>query len=146
MKKQFFVGSLILGIFIWNSCADQIVSECDTEKPKNTSVKVSFSDIQEKVFTPRCAVSGCHVGANAPQGLDLSAGQAYNHLVNVSSTEVPTLKRVSPGNSRDSYIIIKLEGTDSRMKGARMPVNSTPLSQSVIDSIKTWIDNGALNN
>ena len=52
---------------------------------------------------------------------------------------------VEPYASSRSYLITKLEGGDS-LQGAQMPLSGEKLSQSVIDSIKKWIDIGAPNN
>jgi hypothetical protein len=62
-------------------------------------------------------------------------------LVNTSSVEVPSLKRVLPGNPDQSYLIQKLEGHAA--VGAQMPLGMPPLPQSTIDVIRQWIANGA---
>jgi hypothetical protein len=103
----------------------------------------TFSEIQTQVFNARC--TGCHSGAGAPQGLNLSAGASYGLLVNVASAEVPSLMRVEPGNADDSYIIHKLEGASS-IVGVRMPAGGPFLDQATIDRIRAWIDSGAPNN
>jgi len=54
-----------------------------------------FQEIQDTIFTPVCTT--CHVGAGAPQGLRLDAGNSYALLVNVASAEYPGKLRVSPG-------------------------------------------------
>jgi hypothetical protein len=103
-----------------------------------------FSEIQNAVFTPTCAVSGCHVGASAPQGLRLDATNSYALLVGVASNEDPGVLRVAPGDPGNSYLIHKLEGTASA--GARMPLNGTPLVQSDINTIRQWITDGAIDD
>jgi len=101
----------------------------------------NFSEIQASVFTPTCAVSGCHTGAGAPQGLRLDEATSYAMLVNVASTENGALMRVNPGNPNDSYLIQKLEGTAS--VGQQMPRGGPPLPQATIDFIRQWITDGA---
>ncbi|MGD9900726.1 MAG: hypothetical protein AB7T22_16495 [Calditrichaceae bacterium] len=118
------------------SCADQITGDSAGE---NLVVNASFSDIQEKVFSRTCAVSGCHVSVMHESGMNLSAGAAYDNLVNVVSKGNPQLKRVEPGDSQQSYLIRKLNGSNTPV----MPP-SGKLSSSVIDSIAAWIDKGAL--
>src|ERR1041384_6543887 len=54
--------------------------------------------IQEMVFTPTCAVAGCHLNPGAQQGQDLSDGMAWSNIVGVPSMEDPNLPRVAPGN------------------------------------------------
>lgn len=117
---------------------------CERAKPLETDDSVSFSTIQENVFNSSCALSGCHRGPASPEGLDLSAGNAYENLVGVASEQVPELDRVDPGNPDDSYLIIKLEGGDRMADGsARMPRGREPLPEDQIDLIRTWIEKGA---
>lgn len=104
----------------------------------------NFSEIQSNVFTPTCAVSGCHLGAGAPQGLRLDDVNSYGLLVDVPSMEVPGVLRVAPGDPDNSYVIQKLEGTAAI--GGRMPLGRPPLDQSVIDIIRQWISAGAIDD
>jgi hypothetical protein len=101
----------------------------------------TFASIQANVFTPVCAVPGCHGGASAQQGLRLDAGFSYGNLVNVASPRDATLIRVIPGDPDNSFIIQKLEGTQAL--GARMPDGGPYLQQSQIDLIRQWIAAGA---
>jgi hypothetical protein len=82
--------------------------------------------------------------AGAPQGLKLDSANSFANLVNVNSNEVPSLKRVKPGDDSNSYIVHKIEGTQE--VGARMPLNSTPLSNANISLIRRWIVEGAHNS
>ena len=108
--------------------------------PNNATPTLStFSSIQDNVFTPSCAVSGCHNGTQPPR---LSRGFAFNSIVNVRSTT--NLDYIEPGNANSSYLYRKITG--SGISGARMPYNRSPLSAAIIDSIEVWIENGALNN
>lgn len=102
----------------------------------------TLSNIQANVFNTSCAVSGCHRGANAPHGLDLSAGNAYGNLVNVESRGVPELLRVEPGNPGGSYLVMKVEGAPG-IVGARMPLGRPRLSDTQIQLIRAWIEEGA---
>ena len=102
-------------------------------------LSADFDSIQANIFTPICSV--CHAGASAPQGLHLDAGNSYNMLVNVPSTEVPSLMRVKPGDPDNSYIIQKLEGHAA--VGGQMPLGGPYLSTSTIAFIRQWITNGA---
>jgi len=120
-------------------------SDNPTEPAQNTNNPSSlskFSDIQTKVFNVSCALSGCHGSTNNHAGLLLTTGNSYSNLVNVQSVLFPQYKRVEPNNSTNSLIIKILRGEVS----PRMPLNRTPLTNAVIDSISKWIDNGALNN
>ena len=101
----------------------------------------TLDSIQTNVFDTNCAVSGCHGGAGAQQGLRLDAGVSAGNLINVASPRDPNLIRVIPGNPDGSFIVQKLEGTQTL--GDRMPQGGPYLSQSTIDVICTWIQNGA---
>src|SRR4051812_11319631 len=98
-----------------------------------------FQEIQDTVFTPIC--TQCHIGAGAPHGLRLDAANSYALLVNVNADEVPTLKRVNPGNPDQSYLVQKISGTAA--VGGRMPLGQAPLPQDRIDLIRRWIAAGA---
>lgn len=101
----------------------------------------TLGSIQVNVFSIDCAVPGCHGGASAQQGLRLDPGFAFGNLVNVTSPRDPNLIRVIPGDPNNSFIIHKLEGTQTL--GDRMPDGGPYLPQSTIDVIRQWIANGA---
>jgi len=100
----------------------------------------TLASVQANVFNPSCIV--CHSGANAPQGLRLDAANSFTNLVGVPSREDSSFLRVSPGNSGQSYLIHKLEGTAS--SGEKMPLGGPPIPQSTINFVRQWITDGAL--
>lgn len=102
-------------------------------------LSADFDSIQANIFTPICSV--CHAGASAPEGLHLDAGNSYNMLVGVPSTEVPSLMRVKPGDPDNSYVIQKLEGHAA--VGGQMPLGGPYLSTTTIAFIRQWITDGA---
>jgi hypothetical protein len=103
-------------------------------------VTADFQSIQDNVFTPIC--SKCHIGASAPEGLELDAAHSYGLLVGVPSVEEPSLERVDPGNPDQSYMVLKIEGAPG-IVGGQMPLGETPLPQDTINAIRQWISNGA---
>jgi hypothetical protein len=105
-------------------------------------VTADFESIQQNVFTPIC--SKCHIGASAPEGLQLDAAHSYNLLVGVPSVEQSSLERVKPGDPDHSYMVLKIEGAPG-INGGQMPLGETPLPQATIDAIRQWITNGAMN-
>lgn len=102
----------------------------------------TLAEVQAQVFTPSCALSGCHLGAGAPFGLDLSEGRAYTNTVGVRSGEVPALFRIAPGDPDASYLVHKVEGREG-IVGARMPLGRPPLSEQRIALLREWIADGA---
>lgn len=107
--------------------------------PDGGPLTADFDSIQAHVLTPAC--TSCHAGASAPQGLRLDAGNSYDLLVGVPSTEQPSLLRVEPGDPGGSYLVQKLEGSAS--VGARMPLGGPYLDQATIDVMRQWITDGA---
>ncbi|HEX4824416.1 MAG TPA: hypothetical protein VFV19_08890 [Candidatus Polarisedimenticolaceae bacterium] len=105
--------------------------------------RTTLLEVQTQVLTPRCALSGCHVGTGAPFGLDMSSVSASAaHLVNVDSGENASMKRVLPGDSANSYMYWKITGNPA-IGGQQMPLSGGPLSQAQIDLVASWIDEGA---
>lgn len=137
--KAFFVlsAALLLG-----SCAGDGTGLDANGRPipPGPPANNDFQEIQDTIFTPICTT--CHIGAGAPAGLRLDAGNSYAMLVNVASAEVPGTLRVNPGNPNASYLVQKIEGTAA--VGVRMPANGPPyLPQDRIDLVRRWITAGA---
>jgi len=104
------------------------------------SLQPTLRSIQDAIFTPVC--TACHMGATAPQNLKLNDGNTCTNLICVASPQDPTVLRVQPGSPDDSFLIHKLEGTQS--VGSQMPLSGPPyLPQSTIDVIRQWITDGA---
>jgi hypothetical protein len=109
--------------------------------PAPPALQPTLASIQANIFTPTCAVPGCHSGTQAMLGLRLDAGFSYDSLVNKPSFYDATLTRVVPGNADASFLIQKLEGTEEF--GQRMPLNGPYFQQTTVDIVRQWIDQGA---
>jgi hypothetical protein len=94
------------------------------------TLTADFDSIQANIFTPICA--GCHSGPNPAANLGLDAAHSYNDLVNVPSTEEPTLDRVKPGDPTNSFLVIHLQ-----KDGDGAPASDIPF-------VIQWITDGAL--
>ncbi len=104
----------------------------------------TLDQIQTAVFRPTCATAACHTFAVQTVSLDLStAGTSFLSLVGVPSEQQPAILRVAPMDPDNSYLIQKLEGA-AGITGAQMPLGDAPLDQAVIDEIRQWIMDGAL--
>lgn len=137
MNKLLLTISILFIISI--GCTETNISEPEPDP----SVPFSkFSSLQEKVFTPRCDIPGCHGNTNNQADLFLGEGQAFQNLVGVPSLLFPGMTRVIPDSSSISLLIKILKGEVT----PRMPLEGGFLSDAVIDTIAKWIDNGALNN
>lgn len=129
-----FLISITLIILISACSSDSVTNPQEVEPPQ-----AAFSSIQTEVLDNSCALSGCHDGTRRP---NLTAGVAFVNIVNMPSTQ--GLNYIEPGDPDNSYLYLKLLGNN--ISGSRMPVGADPLSIAVTDSIKKWIENGALNN
>jgi len=110
-------------------------------------VQPTLQSIQDNVFTPIC--SACHTGPTnytlgaLPAGMDLtSLGTSFAELVGVASLQNPALERVDPGDPDASWLIRKIENTQT--VGQRMPPVGAALDQATIDAIRQWIADGAM--
>lgn len=109
--------------------------------PATGTTTYSFSTDIQPIFDSNCM--SCH-GAGAEGGLSLSAGSSYCNLYKVTSSGYSPSLRVDPENSTGSVLYGKVSGTGGW--GAQMPYGNPALSDSDISIIKTWIDEGAINN
>jgi hypothetical protein len=108
---------------------------------------VSFAGRIQPIFTANCAVCHRPGGIAHLRGIELQLleGESHNRLVNQPSVQEPALTIVVPGDSASSLLFLKIS-SDSPPVGDRMPLGGPPLSQSRIDLIRDWIDQGARNN
>ena len=107
---------------------------------------VTLTQVQSAVFTPTCAVSGCHDGGGGalPRSMDLRTGNSHGNIVDVPAVQAAR-DRVEPGNPDASYLIDKLEGNQAAGT-QRMPPGGPFLDQATIDMVRQWITEGALDN
>ncbi len=104
----------------------------------------TFARVQAEVFTTSCALAGCHDPVGQQSGLVLSAGRAWAATVNQASVEMPSLRRVAPGDPDGSYLYRKITGAG--ITGDRMPAGSAPLDEARIRLVRDWIRRGAPND
>ena len=109
---------------------------------------VSFGAEVQPIFNARCALPACHTGAFPTQGLDLSPGRSYAAIVGRPSTERPELKLVDPRTTATSYLAWKISGAPvgQTILGSPMPLTGGPLSPAEQATIRTWIEQGAVND
>ena len=114
------------------------------------SEAVSFASDVQPIFNDSCASSGCHDGGPGPPGgaggartsLDLTPGSSFDSLLSAATDCGPV---VAPGDPEGSLLIAKLTGIGF-CRGSQMPKNAPPLSENLIDTIATWICQGADDN
>jgi hypothetical protein len=108
-------------------------------------LEATLASLQENIFTPICAATGCHAGQGAPLGLRLDeASASFENLVGVPSVERPDLQlsRVVPGQPEQSYLVWKIEGRQG-IEGQQMPLGQPPLSSEQAAALVQWISDGA---
>jgi hypothetical protein len=105
---------------------------------------VSYAAEVQPLFELACS---CHTGPNFMQlgaPFSLEASVAYGNIVSAPSQQVPGMLLVSPGSLNDSYLWLKVQGTQAEVGGAgqTMPPN-VPLDTLDKDLLARWIAGGA---
>jgi len=100
--------------------------------------------VKSEVFTPTCAAIGCHDPLGRQENLILTADRAFALIVNVRSNQNPSLNRIAPGDSANSYLYRKIVGAG--ITGDRMPQGGPYLSDAQIKLVRDWIRRGAPND
>jgi hypothetical protein len=150
MRPVSLIPAVVLVAALAAAGCDEKLADVAGPSPNLTP---TFSSISKEIFeasdsSGRAACTNCHttVGRTPAGGLNLLSGAAYGALVNVNSTQKPTLKRVDPGNPDGSYLVHKLEGAPG-IVGLRMPRNGPPfLTSGQMRVIRRWIELGAKND
>jgi hypothetical protein len=118
-------------------CTEKLV------EPPPPEPLLGVPDSIQVIFTANCAYSSCHGGATPQQGMSLDGARAsWLAIVGVPSAEKPEFLRIAPGDSADSYVVMKLRA-DSRRAGQPMPQGAYPLDPELVMRIATWAQAGA---
>ncbi len=140
VKKIFLKSTILLGLAtatVFMACVGDGVGVDDQGLTFDPCA--SEYDKVQAIFNNKCTT--CHGSAKSGE-LELSAGKSYKSLVGINAAGISTETRVKKGDSKNSYLIKKLEGTEG-IVGDKMPKNATPLTKAEIQIIKDWIDAGA---
>ena len=125
---------IIISLIFLLGCDDTLTNENVDNKPIPDS-NVSFADHIYPVFQVKCAFSGCHAQPNPADGIDLSTWAGVTADPNI----------VFPGEPDLSRLVWAIE---ARAGISPMPPlgYATPITIDQIQGIRTWIDEGALDN
>jgi hypothetical protein len=146
LDRRFAIRSAMRSRLAFCLLAACFAAGCEHADPlEPDGLQPTLSSIQANIFDQSCALSNCHAGSNPRQGLDLSAGQAYAHLVGIPSAEQPNLDRIEPNQPEASYLFLKITGNPS-IAGQRMPLGRAPLTAEEISVVRAWIEAGAPND
>ncbi len=148
--KVIGIGALALAL----SCRGDGVGLTESGDPAGGPS--GFAAQIQPIFDTNCI--RCHarggIGFNATggeqnNGLDLTEGNSHGNLVDQVTFEAPDVAprwRVLSGEADSSYIVQKISSASPKV-GSRMPLDGPPfLSQSEIQLIIDWIEQGAPDN
>lgn len=129
---SFYIFILSISIFTFTSC-DDTQSVVDIDQKPIPLTNVSFSQHIYPVFNLKCNNSGCHNDESRAGGISLTSW---------SNATDPTI--VVKGDTTTSRLVWSID----RIPGSKwMPPNGYPgLTETQRRGIKTWIQEGALNN
>ncbi len=131
--------ALVALVVVGTSCSGPTTS---TDMVFDSAAKgpATFAQVQETIFDVSCALSGCHGDSAWP---NLSAGQAYDNIVDVESSR--GLALIEPGDPDNSYLYRKLLA-DADVDGSRMPPSGPYLTPDALETVRAWIEKGAPND
>jgi hypothetical protein len=122
-----------------------LVAACFTDGGKPSDAGVEAGDVTvlgepAALFSRSCALTGCHVGADAPFHLDLSPNAFYASLVDVPSSEGAGVLRVKPGTPTDtqSYLLCKVD-PECKVIGQHMPLGGPALASEDVATLRSWV-------
>jgi hypothetical protein len=140
MRARSLLAALAVPFLLATGCTEKVVEP----PPPSPIVELEVPDSIQAIFTANCFGSFCH--NSAPPAGDQSlvdARTSWLNIVDVASTEKPEFKRIAPGDSANSYVVMKLRG-DSRIVGGRMPLGRPGgLDPVLILRIASWAQQGA---
>lgn len=102
------------------------------------TVKVKMQNQVVSIFKANCATAGCHRGDHPKKNMNLEPDKFLSSVVNVTSQEIKTLKRIDTTDPEKSYLLMKIKG-EKGIKGSRMPDEEPPLKKEDIKVIQDWI-------
>ena len=144
-----------VGAFVFAGSSLFLLGCKEQEKVGIVTEISSYDLIQDRIFTPTCATTGCHSSEKdndfKQHGLVLAKGKSFANLLNILShqpeAKAEGMKRVKPFNSNESLLYHKLNWDVShhggKQYGLSMPLGGTPLSVGQLEFVRRWIEAGA---
>ena len=140
--------------------ATSCVGHASSADSTATASPVSMQNDVLPIFAQSCSFSACH---GSPSGDDngiflglkgsANASTVRAALVAKSSTHMPSMKLVTPGQPETSFLVHKLEGDFCALDacadgkcGERMPRGWDALDPAALATIRAWIAQGAPAN
>ena len=141
VKRGLLLLALLAPCALFAGCGEEKRLFTDPVEPP--SELATFARVQREVFTPKCALSGCHLGpaSAAQEGLVLTEGVSYDAIVMVRSNQNPSFFRVAPFDPVNSYLVRKIT-PGSFIVGERMP-QTGELTDAERRLVTDWVARGA---
>lgn len=141
VKRGLLLLALLAPCALFAGCGEEKRLFTDPGEPP--SELATFARVQREVFTPTCALSGCHLGPTsaAQEGLVLTEGSSYDNIVMVRANQNPSLFRIAPSDAANSYLVRKIV-PGSVIVGDRMPQTGS-LSEAQRQLVIDWVLRGA---
>ncbi|MEO8348833.1 MAG: hypothetical protein ABI610_07975 [Acidobacteriota bacterium] len=141
MKSGTLFLALLASCALFAGCGDE--KRLFTEPDAPPSELATFTRVQREVFTPKCALSGCHLGpaSAAREGLVLTESASFDGIVMVRSNQNTSLFRVAPFDPANSYLVRKIT-PGSFIVGDKMP-QTGELTEAERRLVTDWVARGA---
>lgn len=136
-------ASACLAVALFSGCQGGV----NTPAPPSGE-ETSFSQDVQPIFSARC--TSCHrpgSPTNTIVGIPmvLTAGAAYDAIVERPSSQRPDLTLVVPGDAQSSLLWLKVSSNNPPV-GSTMPLIGPRLTSAELAVVRDWIDQGALDN
>lgn len=143
VKRLAIYGFLLAACLAPSGCGDEKALPTEPGDGPGPSPLATYTRVQNEVFTPKCALSGCHLGpaSLAQEGLVLTSGIAYDSIVMVRANQNPSIFRVTPGDATNSYLWRKIS-PGQVIVGDRMPQTGS-ITEAERQLVTDWILRGA---
>lgn len=109
--------------------------------PGGGSSNVSFANDIQPILETRCATPNCHGSGAIKSGLNMGSA---TYATVTSITGFSGTKFITAGNANASAFYLKTKNPPSF--GARMPEGGPFLTDTQVQNIQAWINDGAPNN
>lgn len=153
MRPFFPLLVAALGAASTSACSSSDSTPSSSSSSGSTvTPNASFKNDVMPIVAQSCALTACHASKDSNLGIYLTSdgAQVYGELKKESAAS--KLKFVAPGDSKNSWVMIKMDGLQNDFKskcgsgcGTEMPPG-TRLAKADRDVVRSWIDQGAKDN
>ena len=131
MTRVFCLSLFVLGLLVPIALADELPTDDAAAKPS----RISYFKSIHPIFQAHC--QGCHQPAKSSGDYVMTA---FDQLIMGGESESAA---IVPGKPDESYLVELITPVDGE---AEMPQGKAPLSDQDVALIRTWIEQGALDD